>query len=308
MRERLFRTGIFGAFLCAAAPSPVLAQTTVNAGSVHASPGATAVVPIDIVLPPGTSCATLQFNLTVVLGPGSPALDAQAKFASSVEPPALNSNSGNAQVLVGWLSDFSPLLMGTVRLGIFNVPIPASAEAGQMYAVAVINPSGTAGDQSDLPMTGMNGSIDIVVATQTPTPTATPTFTSTMTATPTPTATPTRTPTPTPTATSTTVALPFIVCDVSPSMGNDAGQFGNDTISNSDVDAIFKASLLGTPPADSARFSAMDAVTADTPPGCGGDGYIKNNDVVACFKRSLLPTEPGYVRTLSGGVCTAVQQ
>ena len=308
MKQRSLHLVILGTFLCAAFPSSVVAQTTVNAGSTAAAAGSIAAVPISIVLAPGTSCATLQFNLTIVPGSGAPALGAPVTFASLVGLPTLNRNNGAATVLVAWISSFSPLLTGMERVGTLNVPIPASALAGQTYDVTVVNPSGTTDGESDLPMTSVNGSIDIVPTPPTPTLTATPTLTFTPTSTPPPTLTPTLTPPPPPPPTSTNTAAPILVCDVSPSTGNDPGQFGNTTINNSDIDAIFKASLLGPPPADSARFSAMDAVAADTPPVCGGDGAIKNNDVVACFRRSLLPTEPMYVRTLAGETCTSAQQ
>ena len=100
---------------------------------------------------------------------------------------------------------------------------------------------------------------------------------------------------------------PILVCDVFPSTGNDASQFGNGSILNNDVVAIFKASLLGPPPAGSARFVAMDSIAVDSPPTCGGSGSILNNDVVACFKRSLLGG-PNFVRTLSDATCTSAPQ
>jgi len=100
----------------------------------------------------------------------------------------------------------------------------------------------------------------------------------------------------------------ILVCDVAPSTGDTADLFGNDTINNSDVVAIFRASLLGPPPPTTDRAKAMDAVTVDAPPTCGGDGNIRNNDVVACFRRSLIPTEPKYQRMISGASCTSSQQ
>ena len=103
------------------------------------------------------------------------------------------------------------------------------------------------------------------------------------------------------------VALPpgFLVCDAAPSTGDNLGQFGNGSVLNSDVVAIFKASLTTPPTAGSARFSAMDASPADVVPACGGSNSILNSDVVLCFRRSLIPTEPNYRRTLSDGSCTS---
>ncbi len=306
MPQRWFRAMILGAFVCVATASPVHPQTTVNAGSTEALPGSTAAVPIRIVLQPATSCATLQLNLTVVPGAGAPTLDTAVTFVSLVGPPGQNAKVGKATALVGWFSSFDPLLMGTAPLGTLNVKIPASAQAGHTYAVTLINPSGTIDGATELPMTGVNGSIIVAaISTSTPTATATPTAS----AIPTPTATATLTPTATFTATSTNTPLAtFLVCDVSPSTGNAAGEFGDGAITNADVVALFKASLLGPPPADSARFAASDPVPEDVPPTCGGDGKIQNSDVVACFKRSLIPTEPRYLRMLSGGSCTSAPQ
>ena len=106
------------------------------------------------------------------------------------------------------------------------------------------------------------------------------------------------------------VACSLLVCDVAPSTGDGCSQFGNNVVNNSDVVAIFRASLLGPPAASSARFNAMDAITADNPPTCGGNNSIVNNDVVACFKRSLLPTEPNYNRSVVLGTttCTSTQK
>ena len=103
------------------------------------------------------------------------------------------------------------------------------------------------------------------------------------------------------------VALPpgFLVCDAAPSTGDNLGQFGNGSVLNSDVVAIFKASLTTPPTAGSARFSAMDAGPADVVPACGGNNAILNSDVVLCFRRSLSTTEPNYRRTISDGSCTS---
>ncbi len=100
----------------------------------------------------------------------------------------------------------------------------------------------------------------------------------------------------------------ILVCDVAPSRGDALGEFGNDIVNGSDVVAIFRASLLGPPAASSARFNAMDSVTVDNPPTCGGDNSIKNTDVVACFKRSLLLTEANYRRTPEGTTCTSAAE
>lgn len=127
---------------------------------------------------------------------------------------------------------------------------------------------------------------------------------------------PTPTPTPTPTATPTNVATPFLVCDPAP-LGtdlngdgdrDDPGEFGNGNITNADIVAIFRASLVAQdrPSLGSARFSAMDPMPADEPPACGGNASIVNSDVVQCFRRSLVGGLTNYQRLLTEESCTSV--
>jgi len=146
---------------CACVPVSPEPITLIDAGAVSAPPGTTAVVPISIQLPAGTSCATMQFNLTVAPKGGALAVDTNVAFASLVGAPSLNFNDGPATILVGWLSDFSPLLTGTVQVGTLSVSIPAAALDGQAYVVEVINPSGTTAGGIDLSMNGVNGLITV---------------------------------------------------------------------------------------------------------------------------------------------------
>jgi len=191
---------ILGAVLCAA-QSTSYAQS-LTAGNVPATAGTTAMVPITLSLPTGQTAATMQFNLTAVPGTNSPpAINTQVTFVSNVGPPSQNAANGINSRLVGWFSNFDPLLTGDTIMGVFSVPIPADAP-NSTYTVQVINPSGTSDvDNSiDLIPTAVNGTITVEggvpVATATntvPPPTATATK---------PPATATHTPVP-PTATAT---------------------------------------------------------------------------------------------------------
>jgi hypothetical protein len=226
-RRHCLRALVLGAFLCAVPTSAAFAQISVTAGDTSALAGTTASVPISMALPAGTPCATLQFNLTVVANGGAPAVSTNVSFASLVGAPSSILNSGPATVLVGWFTNFNPLLTGTVQLGTLSVPIPAGATGGQTYTVEVINPSATSDGSTDLGnINSVNGTITVgggsptdtptvvpatdtptvVPATDTPTvvpPTSTPTNTPTITNTPLPTGTPTLTPINTQTATPT---------------------------------------------------------------------------------------------------------
>lgn len=162
MRQPSFHATVLGAFLCAAPLSAAFAQATIKADDVkRAAAGTTAQVPIRLVLPAGSSCATLQFNLTVEPSRGAPAVDTNVKFASAVGPPSLSLSAGPATALVGWLSNFDPLLTGNVQLGTLSVPLPASAKAGATYTVNVLKPSGTSDGAADLKMIGAKGTITI---------------------------------------------------------------------------------------------------------------------------------------------------
>jgi hypothetical protein len=156
---------VVGALVCAAPPRAALAQgTTVSAGSLSADPGSTAQVPISIVLPAGQTCATLQFNLTVVPGSGAPALSEQVTFTNvTSNPTSQNIANGLSTRLVGWFSNFAPLLTGTVAVGTLNVPIPAGV-AGTTYTVQVIAASGTSDVDNAIdiePISGVNGTITV---------------------------------------------------------------------------------------------------------------------------------------------------
>jgi hypothetical protein len=142
--------------------------------------------------------ATMQFNLTVVPNGSAPALAAQITFTSHIGAPSLDLDNGLSTRLVGWFSSFSPVLIGTVEVGTLNVVVPADAQAGDTYAVRVLNPSGTPDGATDLPMIGEAGRIEIVAPPPTPLSTGVPGG-----ATPTPTASRTPTATPTPTRTTT---------------------------------------------------------------------------------------------------------
>ena len=188
---------IIGAVVCIA-QSASLAQGTLSAGSVSAGAGGTALVPITLTLPTEVPAATMQFNLTVVPGTGSPpAIATQVTFDSLVASPNQNVANGLNSRLVGWFSNFSPLLTGTTVMGNLNVPIPAGAAAASTYTVQVLNPSGTqdVDNTIDLIPSGVSGTITVTGgATATPTSTSTPQVVL-------PTSTPTSTPKPTATAT-----------------------------------------------------------------------------------------------------------
>jgi len=171
-----FSTVALGALVCALPISAAFAQISVNAADVSALAGTTASVPISIALPAGTPCANLAFTLTVVANGGAPAVSSNATFASLVGSPSANLNYGPATVLVGWFSNFSPVLTGTAQVGTLSVPIPAGAVDGQTYTVQVINPFATSDGSTDLGnIDSGNGSITVGTPTTPGVPSATTT-------------------------------------------------------------------------------------------------------------------------------------
>jgi len=148
--------------------------TTVYAGNIQGMAGQTVSVPIGMNVRSGTQVATMQFNLTVVPNGSAPALATQITFTSNVGAPIFDLDNGLSSRLVGWFSNFSPVLTGTVEVGTLDVVIPADARAGDSYAVQVLNPSGTPDSETDLPMIGEAGRIEVVVSSQTPNATPTP--------------------------------------------------------------------------------------------------------------------------------------
>jgi len=202
MRHRWILAVVMGLFFSASAGRAFAQSTSVSAGSVQGMAGQTVAVPVSMTVPSGSQVATMQFNLTVVPNGSAPALADQVTFTSSVGATSLNQPGDSvASVLVGWFQNFSPTLTGTVAVGTLSVVIPAGAQQNDTYAVQVLEPSATSDGETDLPMTGQAGQIQVVVpptATVTPTNTPVPTATSTSPVT----FTPTKTNTPLPTATS----------------------------------------------------------------------------------------------------------
>jgi hypothetical protein len=99
----------------------------------------------------------------------------------------------------------------------------------------------------------------------------------------------------------------YIECDVDPQSGDNAGEFGDNSIDIFDVRALFNAAQLDidTPADGSARFSAMDASPTDNPPACGGDGALDVFDVRQCFNVAQGLTDTNYMRTGTGDSCVS---
>jgi len=86
----------------------------------------------------------------------------------------------------------------------------------------------------------------------------------------------------------------YLAGSSSPSTGYNAGQFGDGTLNNADVNnAIYASAGIRVPPSDSDVFNAMDVYPPDSA-GHGGDGFIKLQDWETILGRSVgLAIYPG---------------
>jgi hypothetical protein len=152
--------GSTGSSARAAAGQTAAGGGTITAGMGVGRPGDVAAVPITLKLDPGGEVATLQFNLTVAPVGDAPALTEAAAFEPAsglATPPSFNFATGKTSVLVGWLSEFSPRLTGTVELGTLRVLIPVTASPQATYVVQVRNATGTPDGLQNLTLAGVAG-------------------------------------------------------------------------------------------------------------------------------------------------------
>jgi hypothetical protein len=90
-----------------------------------------------------------------------------------------------------------------------------------------------------------------------------------------------------PTQTLTVLDPAYMVGDSTPSYGYNAGQFGQGSLDNADVNnAIYASVGIRVPPSDSDAYNSMDSWPPDSA-GRGGDGFIRLLDWETILARSL---------------------
>ena len=114
---------------------------------------------------------------------------------------------------------------------------------------------------------------------------------------------------PGPARTITVRSIPWIVGDVSPASGYNAGEFGDGDLRNADFTPVLFASVgLRVPYPFSDVFNAMDAYPPEPNASPGGDGVLGNNDWQIILSRSLRFDPANWARRwMNGGELGSLQ-
>ncbi|HOW65511.1 MAG TPA: chitobiase/beta-hexosaminidase C-terminal domain-containing protein, partial [Verrucomicrobiota bacterium] len=250
----------------------------------EAAPGSTIVVPVGMNLLSGDRLRSLQFRTEIkpetAAAPVLPTNNFRAMVVTSndfiqLQVPAVSGKTAVAQtksylngnttgVAVAYVATNSFFeLTETGPVILLAVQIPASAQAGQVYSLSVLEPSGTLdGFQSTVVLSSLA-----------------------------------------PTTIKVSTDLGYLVGDVSGYPGvtwYNAGRFGNTNLNNSDVNVAFYASMgLRLPYSFSDIFDAMDSYPMDTPSSVGGDGQIRYLDWQVTLDRSLRLNTNNWWRQLT---------
>jgi hypothetical protein len=100
-------------------------------------------------------------TFTVVAPSGAPAVTAKLTYQAATPPgaPQLTDDGVTGSFAIGYVSDITPPLTGTVVIGNLGVPIPEGASG--TYEVRVLNVSALDPDFNDLAISGQNGAITV---------------------------------------------------------------------------------------------------------------------------------------------------
>jgi hypothetical protein len=114
----------------------------------NVNPGDVVQVPISVNVAAGSSLAGLQFRAVVQPLNGAPALTQPVQFTPAAGVPApiaptLPANqAGGGWPVISSANSFGAPLTGNTVLGTISVPVPTTAQAGQLYSVAIVNADG----------------------------------------------------------------------------------------------------------------------------------------------------------------------
>ncbi|HUP02858.1 MAG TPA: DVUA0089 family protein [Bryobacteraceae bacterium] len=160
-------TVVAGTLTAAATPAGSSTPANLNAAPTTLAAPVTFHAPIDLDLNTGESVSSLSFTVQVTPNGGAPALTGALSFtdSSTVAPaPAVSANGANAAT-VAW-SSLNAALSGAQSIGVLNGTIPAGAQVGQSYAIAITAASAAGGGSSPPPVTlnlGANGTLSVAL-------------------------------------------------------------------------------------------------------------------------------------------------
>ncbi len=225
-----------------------IAGGSVNFGATQTSPGTTVSIPVNLVLPAGTSIDSIAFGMSLNPGLGALAIAGPLTFQKDAGIPASPTvdNTFLPNIIAVTFLNLQTPLSGTVHLGDIRTTIPANALNGQIYTAAFTSTTISASLANTAVSLGAGPSELIPVL------------------------------------------VSYLVGDAYPYTSNIAGGFGDGLLNTLDLITALRAvtNIPGFLPAScSDRFDAMDSFPVDAPTQRGGDGFLNTLDLVETLKR-----------------------
>jgi uncharacterized repeat protein (TIGR01451 family) len=160
-------TAADGSVFPASLPTGCSVAANMKAAPTALTAPASFSVPINITLLPAESVSALTFGVQVTPNGAAPALTGPLSFTGSsaiVDVPNTNAGGTSNSLGVVWPSFTNALSGGTQPLGTLSGSIPAGAQVGQGYTVAITGVSATSGGSAQTPVPvsiGANGAITV---------------------------------------------------------------------------------------------------------------------------------------------------
>ncbi len=218
---------------------------SVNFGAAEASPGATVSIPVNLVLPAGTTVDSVSFGMQLNPVAGAPAIAGPMTFVHDSGIPAtpFEDSPASNSIAVAFLS-LPAALSGTVHLGNIQTVIPAGAAIGQTYTGNLTTASASLGNSPVALVVGPSLTIPVL-----------------------------------------TTYLVGDVHPYTSNVAGNFGDGLLNTLDLIDTLRAVTAIPGFVPASCTDRFDAMDAAPVDTATVRGGDGVLNTLDLVEILKR-----------------------